>query len=297
VWGATTADWGDVQPEHRWGVVLDASSHRAIDIYDNAMFLIAIGDLLRLPGVADAVAARWRSVAADVHTSVRRHLWDAGRQKFVPHIYLDGSPFPSDFDESSVYYHGGTAVAIEAGLLSRTEIAESLQRMRDNVRRAGASSIGLTLYPAYPAGSFKNPMMAPYSYQNGGDWCWFGGRMIQQLIAHGFLDDAYRELQPMARRVLEARGFHEWWSLDNQPRGSGAYRGSAGVLGLAIQQLRAKAALLLRDSPARGADAASLDNDFEQRVGLDRRSAAGRRDGAAIRRRPDPNLELRRLLS
>jgi hypothetical protein len=27
VWGATTADWGDVQPESPWGVELDANSH------------------------------------------------------------------------------------------------------------------------------------------------------------------------------------------------------------------------------------------------------------------------------
>lgn len=27
IWGATTADWGDVQPKHSWGVELDASSH------------------------------------------------------------------------------------------------------------------------------------------------------------------------------------------------------------------------------------------------------------------------------
>jgi hypothetical protein len=39
---------------------------------------------------------------------------------------------------------------------------------------------GLTISPPYPAGFFKNPSMVPYGYQNGGDWCWFGGRMIQQ---------------------------------------------------------------------------------------------------------------------
>ena len=39
VWGATTVDWGDVQPEHEWGVELDESSHRAIDVYDNAMLV------------------------------------------------------------------------------------------------------------------------------------------------------------------------------------------------------------------------------------------------------------------
>ena len=39
------------------------------------------------------------------------------------------------------------------------------------------------MYPPYPEGFFKNPQMrSPYSYQNGGDWCWFGGRMIQALI-------------------------------------------------------------------------------------------------------------------
>jgi hypothetical protein len=46
IWGATTADWGDVQPEHKWGVELDENSHRAIDIYDNALLLVAIGEYL-----------------------------------------------------------------------------------------------------------------------------------------------------------------------------------------------------------------------------------------------------------
>jgi hypothetical protein len=40
VWGATTVDWGDVQPESPWGVEMDAQSHRALDIYDNAMMVI-----------------------------------------------------------------------------------------------------------------------------------------------------------------------------------------------------------------------------------------------------------------
>ena len=238
VWGATTADWGDVQPEHSWGVELDASSHRAIDIYDNGMFVIAIEDYLQLVGETAPEAARWKSIRDDLKRNVRKHLWDTEQQKFIPHIYLAGSPFPQDFDESALYYHGGTAVAIEAGLLTRNETARSLEQMRANVRQAGAGSIGLTLYPTYPKGAFKNPGMAPYGYQNGGDWCWFGGRMIQQLIRQGFIEDAYRELKPMVARVQRAGDFHEWWSRDNQPRGSGQFRGSAGVLGRAIEMLQ-----------------------------------------------------------
>lgn len=238
VWGATTADWGDIQPEHKWGVELDESSHRAIDIYDNAMFVIAIDDYLQLIGETDPEAARWKSIRDELKNKVRKHLWDTKRQKFIPHLYLEDSPFPKDFDESAVYYHGGTTVAIEAGLLTREETLHALEQMRSNVRQAGAASIGLTLYPTYPKGAFKSRAMRPYRYQNGGDWCWFGGRMIQQLIRQGLIEDAYRELKPMVERVQRVGDFHEWWSPDNQPRGSAHFRGSAGVLARSIEMLQ-----------------------------------------------------------
>jgi glycogen debranching enzyme len=239
VWGATTADWGDLQPEHAGAVELDATSHRAIDVYDNAMFVIAINDYLELVGAGTPDAARWTTVRDDLVRNVRTYLRDTERHKFVAHLYLPDSPFPAGFDERDVYVHGGTTVAIEAGLLTRDEAAEALERMRANVRAAGAGSIGLTIFPPYPAGAFKSPGMGPYEYQNGGDWCWFGGRMVQQLVRLGFTADAYRELQPMVARVERAGDFQEWWTRDNEPRGSGQFRGSAGVLGRAIEMLQA----------------------------------------------------------
>ncbi len=249
VWGATTADWGDVQPESPWGVELDSQSHRALDIYDNAMLILALNDYLDLLGERSPSAPKWGQVRDELKRNVRAHLWDARKQKFIPHIYLAGSPFPKDFDESAVYYHGGTAVAIQAGLLSPEEVRHSLEQMVANVRAAGAASIGLTVYPPYPEGFFKNPQMrSPYSYQNGGDWCWFGGRMIQALIQYGYISEAYRELRPMVERVKRTGGFHEWWSRDNQPRGSGEFRGSAGVLGRAIELLQASAEVV-REKP------------------------------------------------
>lgn len=63
--------------------------------------------------------------------------------------------------------------------------------------------------------------------------------MIQDLVRQGFIAAAYRDLRPMVERVKRTGGFHEWWSLDNQPRGSDGYRGSAGVLGQAIEMLQA----------------------------------------------------------
>ena len=247
VWGGTTIDWGDVQPESPRGVVLDASSHRALSIYDNAMLLIAINNYQELLGDRTPGALHWKTIGSDLKKNILRHLWDAKNRKFIPHVYLAGSPFPKDFDENAIYYHGGTAVAIEAGLLTRAEVAHALDRMEEDVQLAGAASIGLTLYPPYPNGFFKNPQTsAPYTYQNGGDWCWFGGRMIQQLVRYGFNAEAYRDLRPMVERVVRAGDFHEWWSRDNQPRGSAQFRGSAGVLGQAIEMLQAWAGQPLR---------------------------------------------------
>ena len=231
--GATTADWGDVQPEHGWGVDLDQNTHPAIDIYDNAMFIIALENLMEM---IPEMRSKWGPVREKLISNTRKYLWDAQKQKFIPHIYLEkGSPFPADFDENQIYYFGGTAIAIEAGLLSKDEIKTSVDEMIRRVKEAGAASIGLTLYPPYPEGFFENKIMnQEYSYQNGGDWTWFGGRMIQQLIKNGFIEEAYELIQPMVKRVKDNDGFFEWYTVDNKPKGSGTFRGEAGVLYKAI---------------------------------------------------------------
>lgn len=253
IWGGTTADWGDVQPEDLPGVLLNSNSHKAIDVYDNAMFLIAVKNYTGLVKEDKAVTTRWIAIGEKITENIRKYLWDSKANKFIPHIYLNGSPFPyiyfsgllipRYFDESSICYHGGTAVAIEAGLLSREEIAAVLSQMVNNVKKSGAPSIGLTLYPPYPKGFFKNKLLTkPYTYQNGGDWTWFGGRMIQELIKNGFVAEAYHYSKPMITRVLKNDDFYEWYSVNNKPEGVWSYRGSAGVLGKAIQMLLAWAA-------------------------------------------------------
>ncbi|MGV8137249.1 MAG: GH36-type glycosyl hydrolase domain-containing protein [Mangrovibacterium sp.] len=234
IWGATTADWGDVQPEHEWGVEIDENTHYAIDIYDNAMLLVALSNLMEL---VPEMKAKWETVRKDIAANCRKYLWNKKNNKFIPHIYLDGSPFPASFNESEIFYHGGTAVAIEAGLLSKDEIRISLEKMIANVKASGAATIGLTLYPPYPEGFFKNKGMYPYGYQNGGDWTWFGGRMILQLVRNGFIQEAYEQLCPMTDRVMKNKGFYEWYSVNNEPKGSGTFRGEAGVLFVAIEAL------------------------------------------------------------
>ena len=237
IYGATTADWGDVQPEHAWGVAIDENTHFAVDIYDNAMLAIALDDFVSLTGDQDR-KKRWTEAREKIVENVRKYLWDSEKGKFIPHLYLDGSPFPESFDENTIYYHGGTAVAALAGMLTRDEIADANSKMLGNVRKAHARTIGLTMYPAYPAGYFKGVGMYPYGYQNGGDWTWFGARMIWALAENGFIREAYDELRPMLARVIENGGFNEWYTPAGEPMGSGTFRGEAGVLVTAIDMLR-----------------------------------------------------------
>lgn len=234
LYGATTADWGDVQPEHEWGVYITEKTHYAIDVYDNAMFLIAIDNYISM---LQNERTHWQPIRDSVALNVRKHLWDEEQQKFKPHIYLDESPFQASFNEDAIYYHGGTAVAIEAGLLTRDEVKTSLDKMIANVKAAHAPTIGLTLYPPYPEGFFANSGMGPYMYQNGGDWDWFGGRMIIQLVRYGFIKEAVEQLAPMIRRARSNKGFFEWYTPSNEPKGSGTFRGSAGVLYNAVTSL------------------------------------------------------------
>jgi hypothetical protein len=243
IWGGTRADWGDVQPEDVPGTNLSAASHPSISIYDNAMLTLALVDLQTLERASARDASAWATKEANLRAAIRASLW-TGTQ-FVPHIYLDkGSPFPASFDESKMYFQGGTAVAIQAGLLQPAEVTQAFARMMKNKVDSGSGSVGVSLYPPYPAGFFANTeyMGSEYYYQNGGDWAWFGARIIQQMVAAGQVQTAYDELGPMLDRVLRDNGFYEWYTRDGQARGSADYRGTAGQLAKAIDMLDAWAA-------------------------------------------------------
>lgn len=234
LFGAMTADWGDVQPNDDFGCDFNELSSRAIDVYDNAMFIIAL-DYLKEMSDDEAAKTKWQNLRNKIAQNVRKHLWDDANKKFIPHIYLDPSPIPAGFDENKIHYHGGTTIAMEAGLLSKEEVGIVNAQMLENVRLSGMPSIGLTLYPTYPEGFFRGGMSKPYNYQNGGDWTWFGGRTIQQLIAHGYVQEAYDEIRPMIDRVIQNKGFFEWYGMGNVPSGSGHFKGSAGTLAKAIE--------------------------------------------------------------
>ncbi|MBZ0256834.1 hypothetical protein K8I31_12280 [bacterium] len=237
LWGATTADWGDVQPGHPWGVVIDESTKYCVDVYDNAMFLIAIQNFIELLDDEKQIE-KWQGVHDQIAENLQTHLWDQENRKYVPHRYIDGSAFNEYFNEDEIFYFGGTTCAMLADALPQDELGRTILKMQELQGKCGAATLGLTLYPPYPAGYFKNPSMRPYSYQNGGDWTWWGGRLVQAICKYKDYGLAHQTLGPMLDRVIANDDFYEWYDIYNQPRGAKQYRGSAGVLGKAILMLR-----------------------------------------------------------
>ena len=199
--GALTADWGDVENDTICCVDLGEGTTLTVDIYDNAMMVIALRDLGQMAPDEQA-----RTGWEKMETTFRKNMAD---------------------------------------LLTEEEVRKVNADMLENVRLSGMPSIGLTMFPTYPNDFFPYNcgMKYPYNYQNGGDWTWFGGRMIQQLIRYGMVSEAYQEVRPMIDRVIVNGDFYEWYGKGNTPKGSPGYKGSAGVLCNAIAMLRQWAAL------------------------------------------------------
>ena len=43
--------------------------------------------------------------------------------------------------------------------------------------------------------------MKPWTYQNAGDWAWFGGRVVQALVKAGLLSEVTKDSWPFRTGV------------------------------------------------------------------------------------------------
>lgn len=237
VTGATTIDWGDVQPEKGWGVRINEHTKWSIDIYDNAMYMMAVQNFITLKPTTFKTSLNWDSLSVQLKTHVRSYLWDTASNKYLPHLYLEDSPFRSSFDEKRILFAGGSIMAVLAGFNTQEEVKAINSQLIAAALKEPKATIGMTVYPPYPADEFAN--MHPYLYQNAGDWTWFGGRIVPALIPYGMVQEAYHELLPMIARTLKYKGFYEWYDVKTgEPKGSASFRGEAGVLFEAIMQLQ-----------------------------------------------------------
>ena len=240
VTGAHTADWGDVEMEDadQAAIYAGESTRWTSDIYDQSMFYQAANDLatsLERAGFA-ARAGLWRRRAEALRRAADRWLWQEDRGYYRVHIHSE--PWRHDLDENAMFAMGGNAQALVSGLAGppggerpRRIIAEALSRQKEYE----ISTVSGSLLPPYPAGFFRHPALdEPYEYQNGGQWDWFGGKLVLAMFGSGVAREARTKLLEIARKAVGNAGFHEWDTRDGRGRGSDFYSGSAGSLARAL---------------------------------------------------------------
>jgi hypothetical protein len=231
-----SADWGDVSPAHadQHAIYLDERTPLVAGLYTNALFVEAARCLAGLHEVLDDGDGRrlWTGAADKVVAAANRHLWQAARGFYRMHLPLAPSALP---DDSAVFATGGNATAILSGIADGRQARRILAVADERRRRFAVSTIAGTLLPPFRAGLFLHPAMRePWSYQNGGQWDWFGARLVLAAFQRGESGLARRWLAELAQKAERNGGLHEWHTRDGQGRGSPTYAGSAGMLAAAV---------------------------------------------------------------
>jgi hypothetical protein len=132
---------------------------------------------------------------------------------------------------------GGNTEAVLSGLASEDKCRRIFEAALAKQKEFSVSTISGSILPPYPKGFFKHPMMDdPFEYQNGGQWDWFGGKLVYAMFERGFSRTAREKLIEIAKKNAANKGLYEWDSPDGRGRGSAFYSGSAGSLSKALME-------------------------------------------------------------
>ena len=235
--GAHTADWGDVDvvDEGQEAVYVDERTKWTADIYDQAMFYQACMELAEMQEALGEPkkAQDWRGIALSLGKSTNQRLWQEDKGFYRIHLHL--SAYTHEFDEDDMFAMGGNAVAVLSGLADSHKAQRIIETALMRQEQYGISTISGTLLPPYPENTFEHGLMdQPYEYQNGGQWDWFGGRLIYSMFENGFSAQAQDKLMEVIEKNINNRGFFEWDTKEGTGRGSGLFCGSAGILAQAV---------------------------------------------------------------
>lgn len=238
--GAHTADWGDVEMEDadQSAIYVGETTRWTADIYDQSMFYQAAKGLANWFEIAKDgnKAALWNDRAARVRQNADKWLWQEDKGFYRVHIHAE--PWRHNFDEDGMFAMGGNAQAMISGLAGEPEEDKRRRIIEQAILRQkqfGVSTISGSLLPPYPKDFFRHPALDdPYEYQNGGQWDWFGGRLVLAMFESGFSREAREKLLEIARKNTTNGGLFEWDTKDGAGRGSDFYSGSAGSLARAL---------------------------------------------------------------
>ena len=236
IWGGFTADWGDVEKSYPDGraTKLSDRSRRTFSIYTQAMYIQAMQKLIAMAGRLNKMSRmdNWRRRLDIIRSNCRQRLFLPEQGYFLIHRLAGSEDFLAL--EKGILAVGGNAEAMRAGLMSRVEIGRLILVLENRKKQFALRSVSFTLLPPYPQGFFPHPLLAPWNYQNGGEWDWIGGRLVAALYQNGFRQKAEEYLKEIVVNNLGAGNIFEWSDKTGGGQGALFYAGGAGVLGEAI---------------------------------------------------------------
>ena len=234
---AHTIDWGDVQyGATNWkdAVYFNNNSFKVVGIYTNAIFYSAIEKLLKEYKKLDKKKyLKWKNIQNRLKIDINSYLWNKERGFYRIHKHVSYLKHP--FDEDNIFAMGGNSVALSTSLVDKNKIKSIINTALKREKLFNISTISGVLLPPYPRNYYKYHIVDDYfEYQNGGQWDWFGARLLKIMFLNNFEKVGLDELRKIAQKIVKNRTISEWNDTLGNHRGSSNYAGAGGVLGNAI---------------------------------------------------------------
>ncbi|NDE07149.1 MAG: hypothetical protein EBZ89_07130 [Chloroflexi bacterium] len=264
-----TTDWGDVELSDD-GIAPGSAAPTVwtASIYDQAVTYRALREMAIM---ASALGDRDRAETYDrkadtLRDSTHQALWIPADGYFRTHVHVgtSASGMPAtlpnsghhNFDEDEIV-SVANAIAVYAGLANDIETSRIITVLERARLASGSPLAGVSLFPAYPAGTFRNAQMSPGSYQNGAVWDWWAGTQIMAEFARGYSNAGFAHLAAISRAgkrtpktSRNGAPFHQTVAAihgcpcqpleavtTRRPQGQSARRSSTGYSGLSFREI------------------------------------------------------------
>jgi hypothetical protein len=249
IYSGFTADWGDNEntyPDQRATKLSDKST-LVLGIYTQAKYIQAIDALIEMAQnqpktiISKQKIQLWQKRREIIQKQTQKHLYLNDYGYFITHIVPTAQKEKYFEMEKKILPVGGNAEAILAGLMDQKQTQRFLHVLQHRRKEYRLRTVSFTLLPPYPAGFFPHHLLThPWSYQNGGEWDWIGGRVVKALLFKGFRQEAETFLLEIVKKNLNNYCIYEWEDRQGTGRGALFYVGAAGVIADAIQKLNEK---------------------------------------------------------
>jgi hypothetical protein len=177
----------------------------------------------------------WQEKAESIKNNLNKYFWQEDKGFYRMHIVLTPDLARGYPDDSDIFAMGGNALAVVFGIADDGQARKIFDVANQRQRIFDVSTVAGNLLPPYPPGFFKHAIMyEEYSYQNGGQWDWFAGRLLLAEFERGCSTRATRQLAEIAKKNVDNKGFYEWTTKDGKGRGSPNCLSTAGPLAGAI---------------------------------------------------------------